>query len=452
MTRDIFETRSVTRRGVVKAGAGIAGAAALAPLAGGRASVRARQDGGGDIVFLSTQLTPIEEAEAFRGEVLSGFEGEVEFVPEEIGPFNDRVSAEAEAGTGEVSLIGGQHGDFGSLAEQGLLMDLTDLATELADLGIVEEYLDLGKFGGEQQFYIPWMQATYVMAARREALEYLPEGLTEETLSTDLTYDQLLAWITAINEAEGPRFGLPAGESGLLHRFFQGYGYPSFTGALNTQFTSEGAVAMWQWLQGAWAVANPQSLSYDQMSEPLRSGEVWVAWDHTARLIDAARNSPDDIVMFPAPRGPEGLGFLPVVAGLAIPASAPNAEGARALIRYLTMPETQALTLEQVAFFPVIEGELPGDLGEGIQKEAGAVAATTEDEQALPSLLPVGLGDQGGAYNEVFRNVFQRAVVDQGDIQEALQTEAVALQEILDATGASCWTPDPESEGVCQVG
>lgn len=452
MTHDIFETRSVTRRGVVKAGAGIAGAAALGPIAGGRSSVRARQDGGGDIVFLSTQLTPIEEAEAFRGEVLSGFEGEVEFVTEEIGPFNDRVSAEAEAGTGEVSLIGGQHGDFGSLAEQGLLIDLTDLATELADLGIIQEYLDLGQFGGEQQFYIPWMQATYVMAARREALEYLPEGLTEETLQTELTYDQLLAWITAINEAEGPRFGLPAGESGLLHRFFQGYSYPSFTGALNTQFTSEGAVAMWQWLQDAWKVANPQSLSYDQMSEPLRSGEVWVAWDHTARLIDAARNSPDDIVMFPAPRGPEGLGFLPVVAGLAIPVSAPNADGARELIRYLTAPETQALTLEQVAFFPVIEGELPGDLGEGIQKEASAVSATTEDEQALPSLLPVGLGDQGGAYNEVFRNVFQRAVIDGGDIQEALETEAVALQGILDATGASCWTPDPESEGVCQVG
>ena len=452
MAHELFQPRALTRRGVVKAGAGAAGAVGLVPLAGGRSLVRARQEGGGDVVFLSTQLTPIEEAEAFRGEVLSGFDGEVEFVPEEVGPFNDRISAEAEAGTGEVSLIGGQHGDFGSLAEEGLLMDLTDLATELADLGIVQEYLDLGKFGGEQQFYIPWMQATYVMAARREALEYLPEGLTEETLATDLTYDQLLAWITAINEEEGPRFGLPAGESGLLHRFFQGYGYPSFTGALNTKFTSEGAVAMWQWLQDAWAVTNPQSLSYDQMSEPLRSGEVWVAWDHTARLIDAARNSGDELVMFPAPRGPEGLGFLPVVAGLAIPASAPNVEGARELIRYLTMPETQALTLEQVAFFPIIEGELPGDLDEGVQKEAAAVSATTEDDEALPSLLPVGLGDQGGAYNEVFRNVFQRAVVDGGDIQEALQTEAETLQGILDATGASCWAPDPESEGVCQVG
>lgn len=450
--KKLLTERPVSRRSVVRGGAGVAGMAALAPLARGSASARARQDGACEVVFLSTQLTPIEEAEAFRSEVLAGFEGEVEFIPEDIGPFNDRITAEAEAGQGEVSLIGGQHGDFGSLAEQGLLMDLSDLTVDLADRGIVEAYLELGKFGSEQQFYVPWMQATYVMAARREALDYLPEGLDEETLQTELTYDQLTEWIKAINEEEGPRFGLPAGEKGLLHRFFQGYSYPSFTGALNTEFTSEGAVQMWEWLRDAWAVANPQSLSYDQMAEPLQSGEVWVAWDHTARLIDAVRNNPDDFVMFPAPRGPEGLGYMPVVAGLAIPISAPNPDCARELIRYLTEPETQAKTLQQVAFFPVIEGDLPGDLGEGIQKEADAVAATTSDEAALPSLLPVGLGEQGGAYNEVFRNVFQRVVIDEGDIQEALQTEAETLQQILDAADASCWPPDPESEGVCQVG
>lgn len=447
----LLTERTVSRRSVVQGGVGAAGLAALGPLGSRSLTARARQDGAGEIVFLSTQLTPIEEAEAFRSEVLSGFDGQVEFVPEDLGPFNDRITAEARGGQGEVSLIGGQHGDFGSLAEQGILMDLSDLTVDLADRGIVQAYLDLGKFGSEQQFYVPWMQATYVMAARREALDYLPEGLDEETLQTDLTYDQLLEWVTAINEEEGPRFGLPAGENGLLHRFFQGYSYPSFTGALNTAFTSEGAVQMWQWLRDAWAVANPQSLSYDQMAEPLQSGEVWVAWDHTARLIDAVRNSPDDFVMFPAPRGPEGLGYMPVVAGLAIPTSAPNPDGARELIRYLTEPETQAKTLQQVAFFPVIEGDLPGDLGEGIQKEADAVAATTSDEQALPSLLPVGLGEQGGAYNEVFRNVFQRVVIDEGDIQEALQTEAETLQQVLDAAGASCWPPDPESEGVCQV-
>ena len=450
--RNVRRERAISRRAVVQGSAGAAGLAIVGSLGRTAPSAFARQDGAGDVVFLSTQLTPIEEAEAFRSEVLSGFDGDVEFVPEDLGPFNDRIAAETQGGgTGEVSLIGGQHGDFGSLSEQGVLMDLSDLTADLADRGIVQAYLDLGKFGSEQQFYVPWMQATYVMAARREALDYLPEGLDEESLQTELTYDQLAAWVTAINEEEGPRFGLPAGENGLLHRFFQGYGYPSFTGALNTQFTSEGAVQMWEWLREAWAVANPQSVSYDAMAEPLQSGEVWVAWDHTARLIDAARNSPDDFVMFPAPRGPEGLGYMPVVAGLAIPTSAPNPDGARELIRYLTQPETQAETLQQVAFFPVIEGDLPGDLGEGIQKEAGAVTATTSDDAALPSLLPVGLGDQGGAYNDVFRNVFQRAVIDGGDIQEALQTEAEMLQQILEEAGASCWAPDPESEGVCQV-
>ena len=44
---------------------------------------------------------------------------------------------------------------------------------------------------------------------------------------------------------------------------------------------------------------------------------------------------------------------------------APNPDGARALIEYLTRPEVQAVTLQQVAFFPVVEGELPTDLGEG---------------------------------------------------------------------------------------
>ena len=36
--------------------------------------------------------------------------------------------------------------------------------------------LDLGKVGTDQQLYIPWMQATYIMVARTEALDYLPDG------------------------------------------------------------------------------------------------------------------------------------------------------------------------------------------------------------------------------------------------------------------------------------
>ncbi|HEY8446986.1 MAG TPA: ABC transporter substrate-binding protein [Thermomicrobiales bacterium] len=459
----VLGTRRISRRDTLRFGFGAAGIAATGGLIAHRSANAAGgglggrwapwpHQGGETIVFLSTQLRPVEEAEKMRNTILADFEGSVDFIPEDTGPFNDRIAAEAEAGEGTIGVIGAQHGDFAALAARGYLADLTDLLQELSDRTFVEDYVQLGKFGGEEQLYIPWMQATYIMVAHREALQYLPEGLDEESLRTSLTYEQLGEWVRNINEAEGQKFGLPAGEDGLLHRFFQGYAYPSFTGGVNTTFKSEAAAQMWQWLKDTWQYANPQSVTYGAMDEPLLSGEVWVAWDHVARLISALRERTDDLIAFPAPRGPQGLGFMPVVAGLAIPKNAPDMEASRALIEYLTRPEVQATTLREVAFFPVIEGELPGDLPPGVQQEVDAVQATTSDPQALPSLLPVGLGEQDGAYNKVFRDTFQAIILDGNDIQQTLEQQAQNLQSVLDAAGASCWAPDPESEGVCQVG
>jgi multiple sugar transport system substrate-binding protein len=451
--------RSINRRDTLRGAAGLVGGAALlgsgaagaAAMPGGRGqtSYRAQDDG---IIFLSSQLTPIEEAEKMRNTILANFEGSVEFIGEDPGPFADRIAAEAQSGQGSVGVVGGLHGDMAGFVDGDYLEDLTDLAEELADRGISQEYLDLAKFGGDSVYYIPWMQASYIMTAHRDALEYLPDGLDEETLRTELTYDHLLEWAANLNENVGPMFGLPAGEDGLLHRFFQGYAYPSFTGGLNTTFNSDSAVEMWEWFGQAWEHVNPQALTYNMMDVPLQSGEVWVAWDHTARLINALREMPDDFVTFPAPRGPEGLGQMPAIAGLAIPKTAPDKEGARALIDYLTLEETQLTTLREVAFFPSIDVELPDDLDPGIQAEADAVQATISDPNVLTSLLPVGLGDQNGAYNKVFRDTFMAIAVDGNDIREVLDQEAQNLQGVLDTAGASCWTPDPESDGVCQVG
>jgi hypothetical protein len=50
------------------------------------------------------------------------------------------------------------------------------------------------------------------------------------------------------------------------------------------------------------------------MQEPLQGGEVWLAWDHVARMIEALRGNPDGFVAFPAPVGPKGLGLFPTTA------------------------------------------------------------------------------------------------------------------------------------------
>jgi multiple sugar transport system substrate-binding protein len=401
----------------------------------------------GEIVMVSSQLVPTAEQETMNNEILANFDGEVDFVGLDAGPFNDQIRAQDEAGDGDISVIGALDGEFDAFGPD-MLTDLTDLADELADLGINEDYLELGKLGTDTQYYIPWMQATYIMVARNEALDYLPDGADVN----DLTWEQLTEWGANIEAETGERrLGFPAGEDGLWHRWFQGYGYPAFTGGVNTTFTSDGAVDMWEWLTETWQYVNPQSTTYGFMQEPLQSGEVWVAWDHVVRLIDALESDPEAFTAFPAPSGPDGKAFMPVIAGLGIPATSANPEGARELIRYLLSAETQATTLNSVSFFPVIGAELEGELSAGLQAEADAVQAMQEADDALPALLPTGLGEEGGAYNQVFRDAFERIVQGGEDPSTVLGELLPNLQAVFDVSGAPCWAPDPESDGPCQA-
>src|ERR671931_510414 len=163
-------------------------------------------------------------------------------------------------------------------------------------------------------------------------------------------------YVLAINKkAMGKRMlGIPAGPKSLLHRFFQGYLYPSYTGSSGVVgFKTPEAASMWQDFRDLWQYVKPQSTNYAFMQEPLLSEEVWIAWDHVARLIKVATDRPNDFVLVPAPAGPKGRGFMPVLAGLAIPKGAPNRAGAEQLIDYLTQPKQQAITAANLAFFPI---------------------------------------------------------------------------------------------------
>lgn len=402
----------------------------------------------GKVVFLSTQFNVVEEAEKFRA-ILAESGSDVDYVGSEEQPIFDTTRAEAGDEAGTVDVIGALHGTFPTLVQDDVLFDLTGLLESLeADVDIADAFVELGKMGTTDfQYYVPWMQATYIMAAHVDALEYLPEGAELNTL----TWEQVAEWAMNMNEGTGEnKLGLPV--AGLWHRFWQGYAYPSFTGGMVTGFKSDAAVAMFEFFRDdLWPYVNQQSISYAFMQEPLLSGEVWVAFDHTARLIEAFNAEPDSFVAFPAPAGPAGRGFMPVVVGLGVPANAPNPDGAVALIQYLMTPETQGAVLRDLGFFPVVDGVDTSDLPPGIAIEAGAVNAQASAADALPALLPVGLGDQGGAFSEIYKAAANRILLDGEDIATVLEEEAANVQALLDDTGAPCWPPDAPSDGACQV-
>lgn len=400
-----------------------------------------------DVVFLSTQLRPIEEAQKVRDVLLKGGP-RTSFVVEEPARLNVRVDAEQKAGTRSFSLIGALHGEISGLPMEAL-DDVGDIMAKLKDRGMPDAIAALGKLGGSRQVYVPWMQATYIMAANKQALKHLPAGADINAL----TYDQLNQWAANVRQATGERkLGFPAGPTGLMARFFQGYLYPSHTGGVVSTFKSADAERMWGSFKAMWANVNPASTGYNFMQEPLASGEVWIAFDHIARLKDALNAKPDDFVTFPAPAGPKGRGFMPVIAGLSVPKGAPNRAGAEALIAHLTSPAVQVLHAREVGFFPVVKADLPADLPAGTKLLASAVAAQAGSKDALVSLLPMGLGAKGGEFNKVYNDTFQRIVIRNEDIKTVLGAQATALAAIMAETKAPCWAPDKDSAGApCPV-
>jgi multiple sugar transport system substrate-binding protein len=416
----------------------------LAGLALGLAASVAAMPAQAQILFWSTQAAPVQETQAMREQVLSGFPGGVDYQAGEVGPFLTRLQAEFQAGSGQIGVAGALHGDLSTYADNWA--DLSDI--DLGDVQVSPAFLELGKLGTSEQKYMPWMQATYVMAANKQALEYLPEGADINAL----TYDQLIAWTKNVAEQTGsPKFGFPAGPQGLKHRFFQGFLLPSYAGSTVTKFRSAEAEEGWNKFKELWQYTNPASTNYGFLQEQLLNGDVWIAFDHIARLADAFNQRPDDFVAFPAPAGPMGRGFMPVLAGIAIPKSAPDMENAKALVAYMMQPATQAATLKATNFFPVTDATLPDDLPNAARALGPAVTAMTSASDALPALLPIGLGELGGQFNQVYTDTFERIVLGNQDVRQVLDSQAETLRNIMNQANAPCWAPDAPSEGACPV-
>ncbi len=404
---------------------------------------------GQKIVWVSTQLVPIQEAEFVRNEILKPFTEEtgieVEFIGAEYGELFTRLEGEARAGQGSTDLVGGLQGDFVGIAQ--FMDDISDVLAGLTGRTFAEGDVALGNIN-DVQVFVPWMRATYLMMANKKALDYLPEGADVNAL----TYEQLVAWGQALQEATGePKLGIPAGPRSLLHRFVHGYAYPSFTGSTVKKFMSDEAVAMWEFLRDQlWPQVHPAVATADSMDTLLLEETVWVAWDHTARLKQAPVERPDDFIAIPAPAGPNGRGYIAILAGLGIPKTAPNRDAAAQLIEYLTRPETQVKILEGVGFFPSVAeaaGVVPPGalrvLAEGVSNQAGAA-------DALPALIPGGLGPRGGDFGAIYRDTFIRIVINGEDISTVLQQQGQLLHELFQETGAACPLPDPP-EQPCSV-
>lgn len=82
------------------------------------------------LLFLSTQMTPVEEAAMMRRNILKGFSGEVDFQPNDNRLVFNQIATGISGAGAKPGILGGLHGDFVSLAESGTLDDIGDVLAD----------------------------------------------------------------------------------------------------------------------------------------------------------------------------------------------------------------------------------------------------------------------------------------------------------------------------------
>src|SRR2546428_11365418 len=187
-----------------------------------------------EVVFTSNQFTPVTEQEWARNTLLPKFTEEtgvrVQFTTENEGPYVDRLLAETKAGKGTIDVTGTLHGIFPVFIASNAIADMTAVQQRLdtrRDRTFFPDLLKVSKMEGIQAF-MPWMQATYLVAARKDALKYFPAGRAPMRL----THRDLLPWGGNFRQGPGqPPIGLPAGPPGLHGRVLHRYASPSFSRA-----------------------------------------------------------------------------------------------------------------------------------------------------------------------------------------------------------------------------
>ncbi len=410
-----------------------------------------------EILFFSSQANTVEEADAVRNTVVSSFDDKVDFVSVQAGPWISRIQVEGKADKEDarIGLAMGLHGQLSGL--QTYLDTVDDVIADDALAGVRSgnpALVELAKMGGDNYMYVPVMQASYIFAANVAAFDHLPEGLTREAVEKgDYTYSDLLTWGEKMQKDTGAaKLGFPAGSQGLLHRFFQGYLYPAFTGGVVRTFKSDDAVAMWNYFKNLWQYVDKRSEAASHMQEMLMMADgPWVVFDHTSRLKEALDKQPDTIVALPAPSGPKGKAFMSVLAGVSIPKNTPDRAKSVELVKFLSQPETQITMLRATGFYPVVAVDMPDDLPNSSTSSAGAIAKQSGASDALPALLPSGLKDKSGLFSKIYSDTFQQVVLRGADPKKTLARQAGALGRIMKTTEAPCWAPDKVSDGACPV-
>ena len=150
---------------------------------------------------------------------------------------------------------------------------------------------------------------------------------------------------------------------------------------------------------------SPKINEFDNMTPPLRNGDIWMTVAHMVRVGEVYREAPDDFILAPAPRGPKGIGTIAGASGFAVMNGAPHKDLAIKFIEFMTQPERAVVISKGTGgFIPPINESLE-KLGDSVEDEIiakGIEVLKTGIVSGVPGSDYVSWGEVKQVYDDAF--------------------------------------------------
>ena len=289
-------------------------------------------------VFINGFLTPSEDQQFVKEDILPGFEQEYDCkVKMEVYSTADgKKSIQTQMSSNNVvtDVVMVHSGDMPGYVKEGWVEDITDFTKGLTDRTFTDAFTMSTVIDGKT-YFVPTSSDVYLIAAKKDALKYLPEGAD----FNKLTYVQFVQF--AVNAAKGEKKGVTvfpslAGKNLLYEIGAMGLAYgadfPKLDGANMTQ--------VWDLIK-KFADNNAFVATQSTVADPnemMKRGEALIGFGHMSPIGNLYQSAPEQYVIAAPPSGPKGIGSIGGAWGLGIVKNAKNAELGKKFIEYMSRP------------------------------------------------------------------------------------------------------------------
>ena len=303
-----------------------------------------KEAGGSNVLKVTYSGTPeIHEKQYLMDTFFKNFEEEnnctveVDFVAQADAV--KKIQSEQEGKNYITDIIYADTANMAPYVNGGWMQDITELVNSTGST--YTQMFDNTTNKDGVRYFAPFTFDVYVTCANKKALDYLPDGLTEEDVVSGITWEQYADWAVAIAAGEGEgKTMMPANltSSQLLYpmggmSLAYGGGFPEFT---SDGFKEAlGIIAKIAAGNGFYAEQD----QYTAPTDPLNSGDVWLTFAHMAPVGTSYNAAPNNYVIGAAPKGSKGAGSTSGAWCSGIAQGAPNQELAAKFINYIADPE-----------------------------------------------------------------------------------------------------------------